>query len=1356
MLKKRYAIIAAKGTAMFKSIAKALGGDPQKREIDRVTPLVEQINQLEPEFEALSPEELRAKTAQFRQRLAEGETLDGLLVEAFAAVREASKRTTGLRHFDIQMIGGIFLHEGKIVEMRTGEGKTLVATLPLYLNALAGKGAHLVTVNDYLARRDARWMAPIYTYLDMKVGVLQMSSRTESAQFAFVVDLERRENREEDDQLRMVYRRDAYAADITYGTNNEFGFDYLRDNLVMDIKNRVQRKHAYAIVDEVDNILIDEARTPLIISGPASEDVEWYNRMAAVVRQMTPEDYDFNEKDRSVALTEIGETHVEDLLQIPLRDPDRPEDITPEQARLLGHLEQALKAQLLYRKNKDYIIQNGEIIIVDEFTGRLMPGRRWSEGLHQAVEAKEGVKVQPENITHATITLQNYFRKYNKLAGMTGTALTEAEEFSTIYDLDAVEMPTNLDYRASRPEEDLEVFQDKDEEGYSFTYYALGSDPEKKPLYWKRKDYHDVVYRTEEAKLRAIVLEILKFHVIGRPILVGTTSIEHSERLSNRLSADSLRRMLMAVLVREGWLQKNDIKTPEKVIPELDFLNQPVQALVPDEMRRFARGIGLESLNPEAPQNLDAILNFLSLPKELLPRLEETVRGGIQHQVLNALKHDQESQIIADAGAYGAVTIATNMAGRGVDIKLGGEIQENTLSEVRRYLNDRGIDPYGLSNAEMAAQLRQIPASEYEDAEETIQTFLKFLDNMNRVRRLGGLHVIGSERHEARRIDNQLRGRAARQGDPGSSRFYLSLEDELMRMFGGERAENLMQLFNIDPSIPLESKMLGRLVEQAQERVEGNNFDVRKHLLDYDDVLNDQRERIYSERDNVLVKEELEEDVLTMLHTELQRRIPDALQDEEGPWKLLAFLEEIQPTIFYPQFGENLPSYTLSLIHDILEESISDLQDASALESGLVELAERAIQAESRHVRSQTGAFIQRTADSFATQADERLDLLDIFVENNEELFESSPKEFFTQLQNQIHMKLNLDSGTTQAMKEDPHEMPVILRTLVEETLLKIVLSRMIMTIERRINSRLTADLDQLAALDWLSIENNLLEAVDQNFQDKLAQLRKPESQIQQNIKAQMRKQQESGSAFNLHELATGISVGTQAVIDPRTHQKVNKRVALLNYIYLAALGLENEDPEEISAAILEHLEKTQVKMQRIWGKMEIQRVSENIEWFKDLPADYRDNLAPFMETDSEVTLNSQPMKTLLEENHPAIIETFGRYVQQTIYRHILLRAISDLWIEQLTRMEALRISIGMEAYAQKDPLIQYKSRSTDAFKDLFAEIRMGVISRMFRLQPAKPVTINAEAPAAQNAGAAQKTEGSQAKKTKRKKHKKH
>jgi preprotein translocase subunit SecA len=1356
MLKIPYAIIAAKGKSMFKNIAKAIGGDPQKREIEKLNPLVDQINLLESEYETLSPEELRAKTSQFRQRLADGQTLDDILVEAFAAVREASKRTTGLRHFDIQMIGGIFLHEGKIIEMRTGEGKTLVATLPLYLNALSGKGAHLVTVNDYLARRDARWMAPVYDYLGLTVGVLQMSSRTESAHYAFLIDLERRDNHEENDQLRMVFRQEAYAADITYGTNNEFGFDYLRDNLVMRLDDRVQRGHAYAIIDEVDNILIDEARTPLIISGPASEDVEWYNRMAIIVRQLNPEDYDFNEKDRSVALTEIGETHVEDLLQMPLRDPDRPEDITPEQARLLGHLEQALKAQLLYKKNKDYIIQNGQVVIVDEFTGRLMPGRRWSEGLHQAVEAKESVKVNPENITHATITLQNYFRKYSKLAGMTGTALTEAEEFSTIYNLDAIEMPTNLDYLASRPESDLKVFQDKDPEEYSYTYYALADDIDHQAIYWKRKDFPDVVYRTEEAKLRAIVLEILKFHVIGRPILVGTTSIEHSERLSSRLTSESLRRLLMTVLIRENWLKKNNVKTPERIIPELDFLNKPIQTLVPDEMRRFAHNLDLPSINPESPQNLGEILVYLSLSEEQLPRLEAAVRGGIAHQVLNALRHDQESQIIADAGAYGAVTIATNMAGRGVDIKLGGEIQEFVISDIRHFLSSKNIDPYGLNNSELAEHLKQIPAGDYGDYEEAIQSFLTFLENMKRVRALGGLHVIGSERHEARRIDNQLRGRSARQGDPGSSRFYLSLEDDLMRMFGGDRAENLMRVFNIDPSIPLESKMLGRLVEQAQERVEGNNFDIRKHLLDYDNVLNDQRERIYSERDRVLTKEDLEEDVLAMLRTELQKRIPDALQDEEGPWKLLAFLEETQPTIFYPQFGENLPSYTLSLIVDILEESIQDKDNPASVENGLLELAEKSIRAESIHVLNQTSDFIQRTADSFSQQVDERIDLLDIYLENNQDLLQDSPKEFFNQLQNQVHLKISLDNSITQALKESPDDLSELLHTLVEQSLLKIVLSRLVMTIERRINNRLTVDLNALSTLDWPTIETKLLDTLEQFFQEKTAQIRKPESQIQQNIKAIIKKQQESSEGFNLYELATGISIGTQMVIDPRTRQRVNKRINLMNYIYLAALGLENQDPDQISEEILTHLEGIQIKMQHIWGKMEIQRIAENTEWFKDLPAVYRANLTPFMSDEAELVFQSSDLKTLFEESNQIAVHLFGRYVQQTIYRHILLRSISDLWIEQLTRMEALRISIGMEAYAQLDPLVQYKSRSTDAFKDLFTEIRMGVISRMFRLQPAKPVIANPETTAVQNEGSAQKKADENSQKSKRKRHKKH
>ncbi len=521
---------------MFKKIGKILGGDPTKRALDEIAQTVDLINALEPEYELLNDDALRAKTAEFRQRLKDGETLDDILVEAYAVVREVSKRTIGLRHYDVQMIGGIVLHRGEIAEMRTGEGKTLVATLPLYLNGLTGRGVHLVTVNDYLARRDARWMAPIFNFLGLTTGVLQMASRTENGQKAFLVDIEKSSAQEDQHQLVMVSRREAYRADLTYGTNSEFGFDYLRDNLSRSKKERVQRGHYYCIIDEVDNVLIDEARTPLIISGPANDESEMYRQMAQVVRQLRPEDYEIEERDRQVNLTEVGEAHVEELLNMALRDPDRPEDITPEQARILGHLEQALRAEFLYRRNKEYLKISNQIVIVDEFTGRQMPGRRWSEGLHQAVEAKEGVEIKPENVTYATITIQNYFRMYEKLAGMTGTALTEAEEFNKIYQLEVLPIPTNLDYLAEREDTDMIALNDKDEYGYEFTYYTRDGEPQKHPLFWKRKDYPDVVYRTEEAKLRAIIQEVIRFHVIGRPQLVGTTSVEHSDLLSNRLS----------------------------------------------------------------------------------------------------------------------------------------------------------------------------------------------------------------------------------------------------------------------------------------------------------------------------------------------------------------------------------------------------------------------------------------------------------------------------------------------------------------------------------------------------------------------------------------------------------------------------------------------------------------------------------------------------------------------------------------------------------------------------------------------------------------------------------------------------
>jgi preprotein translocase subunit SecA len=828
---------------MLNKFVQVLGGDPHKREVQKLSETVNRINELEPSFEALGDDTLLAKTAEFKQRLEAGESLDDLLPEAFAAVREAGKRTIGLRHYDVQMVGGMTLHSGKIAEMRTGEGKTLVATLPLYLNAISTRGVHLVTVNDYLARRDARWMAPVYAALGLTVGVLQMAARTENGTKAFLVDLEKESPHEDQHQLRLVDRAEAYKADITYGTNAEFGFDYLRDNLTMSLNDRVQRGHYYAIVDEVDNILIDEARTPLIISGPAQDEAEWYIRMAQVVRQLRPEDYEVNEKDRNVTLTEIGEAHVEEILAMPLRDPERPEDITPEQARTLGYLEQGLRAQFLFRRNKDYLVQAGKVVIVDEFTGRLMPGRRWSEGLHQAVEAKEGVKVEPENVTYATITLQNYFRMYEKLAGMTGTALTEAEEFHKIYKLEVLPIPTNLEYVAVQTNSELLEIDDRDEDGYKFKYYTRRADPDRNPIYWKRKDFPDMVFRTGEAKLRAICLEILRFHVLGRPQLVGTTSVEHSEILSGRLSGEPIRRLAQTVLIRDTWLKDHPDYGGEKAISELEFMNKSLTELNIGEMRQIGRNLGMSAFNPDDPANIEALLKFLNLDEGSSIRLLSALQGGIPHQVLNARKHDEEAQIIARAGTFGAVTIATNMAGRGVDIKLGGELRDDIYADVVRVLNKAGIDPYDMTLPQMRAELDRIPNEEYGIYETAAAEFIQFLDDAVKVRQLGGLHVIGSERHEARRIDNQLRGRAGRQGDPGSSRFYLSLEDELMRLFGGGQAEGLMRAFNLDVSLPIESGMLGRIVEQAQERVEGNNFDIRKHLLEYDETAQDNLRR---------------------------------------------------------------------------------------------------------------------------------------------------------------------------------------------------------------------------------------------------------------------------------------------------------------------------------------------------------------------------------------------------------------------------------------------------------------------------------------------------------------------------------
>nr|WP_303815152.1 preprotein translocase subunit SecA [Acidaminococcus timonensis] len=689
---------------MLEHLMKLVFGDPNKKELKVCQGYVDKINALEPEISALSDARLRAKTDEFKLRLTKGETLDDILPEAFAVVREASRRVLGLRHFDVQLIGGCILHRGKIAEMRTGEGKTLVATLPAYLNALEGKGVHVVTVNDYLARRDSEDMGRVYKFLGLTVGLI-------------VHDMD------------FPARKAAYAADITYGTNNEFGFDYLRDNMVVSLDEMVQRPLHYAIVDEVDSILIDEARTPLIISGPGEKSTDLYNIMADVVKNFKEkEDYTVDEKLKTVAPTEKGIAKAEKLLGVKnMYDPQNGTDLSHQ-------LMEALKAKALMIRDRDYVVKDGEVIIVDEFTGRLMYGRRYSEGLHQAIEAKEHVKVERESQTLATITFQNYFRMYDKLAGMTGTAKTEEQEFQKIYGLDVIVVPTN------------------------------------KPNI--RIDYPDVIYKTKRAKYKAVVKAIEELHAVGRPVLVGTTSIAQSEELSAMLK-----------------------------------------------------------------------------------------KKGIPHNVLNAKYHEKEAEIVADAGQMGAVTIATNMAGRGTDITLGEGVAE-----------------------------------------------------------LGGLHIIGTERHESRRIDNQLRGRCARQGDPGSTRFYLSLEDDLMRLFGSDNISGIMDKLGMDEDEPIEHKLVTRSIENAQKKVESRNFDIRKHVLEYDDVMNEQREVIYDQRRKILEKADLKETVLSMADHIVDRTMdmyaPKEAYSED--WDIPAMIKYAEE--FYAPAGKLKADELANMSREELEE----------------------------------------------------------------------------------------------------------------------------------------------------------------------------------------------------------------------------------------------------------------------------------------------------------------------------------------------------------------------------------------------------------------------------------------------------
>jgi preprotein translocase subunit SecA len=1288
---------------MLQKFVKVFGGDPNKREIEKTTSIVDQVNDLEKEFEALSDEELRAKTDAFRQRLSEEvagiqddderhqveqATLDELLPEAFAVVREAAKRTIGQRHFDVQIIGGLVLHQGKIAEMRTGEGKTLVATLPLYLNALTGRGVHLVTVNDYLARRDARWMGAIYGFLGLSVGILQMAAATENGKKAFLYDPARTSPREDQDEMRLVDRVEAYQADITYGTNSEFGFDYLRDNMVMRAEDKVQRGHHYAIVDEVDNVLIDEARTPLIISGPASGDVEWYAKMAVLVRQLKSEDYEVSEKDHSVSLTEIGTAHVEQLLGQPLRDPDRPEDVTPEQAHLLGFLEQALRAQHLFKRNKDYLVQGGKVIIVDEFTGRLMPGRRWSDGLHQAVEAKEGVKVEPENVTYATITLQNYFRMYKKLAGMTGTALTEAEEFDKIYKLAVLPIPTNLEYQAFGPDAPLVEIKAKDEDGFDYAYFARSDDPEKQIYLWRRKDYPDVIYRTAEAKLRSIVREIVRYHVQGRPMLVGTTSVDSSEHLSNRLRSEPVRRLLQILLIRTVWLEKNNRFEDGRIIPELQPLNKPIEQLRPEDLRPMAKELGL-SLNPEDPANLARLLDILKLEDADTTRLKTILQAGVPHQVLNARKHTEESMIIAGAGAFGAVTIATNMAGRGVDIKLGGDLAEEILSGINRILRKVGYkDPYDMPLQERREALQKVNPSLYGIYETEAKYFLNFFEEMERVRELGGLHIIGSERHEARRIDNQLRGRAARQGDPGSSRFYLSLEDDLMRMFGGDQVKSVMERFSIDDDYPLQARLVSNMIEQSQHRVEGANFDIRKHTLEYDDVLNAQRQRIYSQRDRVFEKEDLVDDVNELLLQEVKRRVKEASQTEEY-WRLLAWLEQVQPPFTAPD--GIFPSFTYKLLLDDLNSALAQSPNLSSvdLKAALLDMASRSIQADQDHFLSSTLDQIDHAGLDLQNQIDDRVDSLDTALDGLGDTRETEtrrPTVILEELSGLVRVPFRLDSAQLSQLVDDPKDLAGEMRAQAEAYVKNTTIIRLANTIEFRLGEPLGLNPAELQELDWDGVAAQIEERLRQALANRQEKLIGVEGQITRDLEAALERLIEYDDQIKLRLLGL-MAQGTSTFFDARTHRQVRQVFTRLHYVYLAGQALRNSTNQALEEEVLDHLQQAQQAQRGAWGESE---------------------------------------RVRLGENAPAIpLEELGHGIQTQIYRQVLLGAITELWVDYLTRVEALRVSVGLEAYAQADPLVKYKSQASEMFQNLLSDIRSAVIGRIFLYQPRIAVAQN-------------------------------
>lgn len=1217
---------------MFKKLVHKIVGDPTKRYLDSLRPVVDEVSELEPDLQTMSDEELRAQTAAFRERLAAGESADDILPEAFAVVREASRRVTGLRHYDVQIMGGILLHRGEVVEMRTGEGKTLVATLPLYLNALGGEGVHLVTVNEYLARRDGGWMGKIFHFLGLAVGCIgpqQFSALYDPDYVNPGAELE-------DERLvhwRPVSRSEAYLADITYGISSEFGFDYLRDNMATRPEQLVQRDLNFAVIDEVDNILIDEARTPLIISGPSGTTSQEYVRFAQYVRSLKEntagEDeepnghYDIDEKSRSISLTETGIAEIEK--RIPEIDHDAGDSLyDPRFFHLTYYVDNALRAQYMFRRDKEYVVQNGEVIIVDDFTGRLMPGRRYSDGLHEAIEAKEGVQVRRENVTVATITLQNYFRLYEKLAGMTGTAMTDAEEFHDIYELDVTPLPTNVDYVVETGSMGLVEQRDK-VDGAEVVRYVDPED-EEKPVFFKRIDFPDQVYSTPEAKDRAIIDEIARVQQTGRPILVGTTSVEHSETIANLLKRRKVDHAVLnakihqseaLIVAQAGRKGAVTISTNMAGRGTDILLGGNPEGLAAEMMerdlfdRRDLEQLAYRFLSEGEEAAVDFARKHSRLTEDLVPALQKSKRHFDQAlvdieevQVVGYLARELQEPFAIDFNDIRQVLRLVRAGQLGQARDYLAQIDRDTalVEEAVRLLNLYGRYQAVHNEPRQAAQflaetvfervyngraalIRALMAGDRQEAENLAATIpglsLELIDRIEALHQqteqerrevweLGGLHVIGSERHESRRIDNQLRGRAARQGDPGSSRFFLSLDDDLMRRFGGERLKSLMSRINIPDDMPIESGALDRIIESSQERIEGYNFDIRKNVVEYDDVMSKQREAIYGERRAILSGESVDLD-------------------------------------------------------DKIEEAFS---------SGIAELVGNYLKDYPDYVRGE----INRAINSFSTDATDSINVTGVLV----------------RLRGLLPGVNELDRNDLAGLSSDK----------LADRLMRLA------------HENLESGVNLYQFLQAASRFIPLLPPVP-NLGSLLSGRRSGQLQARENVRRDFMVQVEN--IFN-DFLATYIEEADREAIWSRASRRIESAFAQFNVEGLSSRAIQNQQ-----AGFRQIIDET----------------------LRDLL------LESLSALDDDQMVDA--LSHYVAEQRERWQQQIGQEDYEEFQRILLLEAIDREWRDYLTAMDDLRREIGLEAFGQRDPKVEYKRRSYQMFADMRNNIDRIVIDNYFR-----------------------------------------